>query len=82
MKRKIVCQDDQVLYPKAIIKAVDPSKDQFLFIRFQHPDNCLNYIYNSINSNSKIDVIIRGYNHPGMNGLEFPQAIKAIEATY
>jgi CheY-like chemotaxis protein len=81
MRKKIVYLDDHVLYPDAVMKHVDPKKDRFLFIRFQHPDQCLKYVYNSIESNSKIDVIITDFNHPGMNGFDFSLSVRALESS-
>lgn len=46
MRKKIVYLDDQVLYPDAVMKLVDPKKERFLFVRFQHPDACLKYVFN------------------------------------
>lgn len=81
MRKKIVYLDDHVLYPEAVMQLVDPKKERFLFIRFQHPDACLKYVYNSIDSNSKIDVIITDFNHPGMNGFDFSLSVRSIESS-
>lgn len=82
MRKKIVYLDDQVLYPDAVMKLVDPKKERFLFVRFQHPDACLKYVFNSIESNSKIDLIITDFIHPGMNGYDFSLSVRSIESSY
>lgn len=82
MRKKIVYLDDHTLYQNAVIKLTDPSHDRYIYIPFQHPDNALRYIINSIDINSPIDVIITDYNHLGLTGYEFAFEIRKYEATH
>ena len=82
MRKKIVYLDDHILYQSAVIKLTDPGRERYIYIPFQHPDNALRYIMNSIDINSPIDVIITDYNHMGLTGYEFALAIRNYEASH
>lgn len=82
MRKKIVYLDDHILYQSAVIKLTNPKHDRYIYIPFQHPDNALRYIINSIDTNSRIDLIMTDYNHLGLTGCEFAQEIRKYETVH
>jgi response regulator RpfG family c-di-GMP phosphodiesterase len=78
-KKKIVHLDDQILFLSTVQRLVKEQISGLYYLAFTDTDNAFNYITNSIDEGSPIDLIITDLNHLGMHGYEFAKQIRLLE---
>ncbi len=79
---KILYLDDHPIYVKGISNIILKKFPNSIIKNIQDGDKALEYVTNCLENNALLDLIITDISHPGLNGIDFSNAVRAMEIDY
>jgi DNA-binding NarL/FixJ family response regulator len=74
--------DDHLLYASGISICIKKKFPNVIIKNIQNGDEALKYVSFCMNNKHTLDLIITDINHPGLNGLDFANAVRLIEKDF
>jgi len=74
--------DDQILFAGGILNCILKKFPNVAIKNIQNGDEALKYVSSCIINKKKLDLIITDINHPGLNGVDFANAVRLIEKDF
>lgn len=74
--------DDHILYSKAVTNCIIKRFPNAITKYVQNGDKALKYVLNCLENNKSLDLIITDCVHPGLNGIDFANAVRIKEIEY
>ena len=75
--------DDHILYAKGVTKNCTNKKFPNAITEYaQNGDKAFEYVINCLENKDPLDLIITDFAHPGLNGIDFANAVRIKEIDY